>query len=73
VAAVSVSVAFQLLIVYGQGRKRGTKRVVKEALIVLSGLKPAVDAYRVVSGAKMHADDSFDPMFELVASKLVVM
>jgi hypothetical protein len=73
IAGVSVSIAIQLLIVYGNGKKRGMKHVMKEAMIVLSGVKPAVDAFRVIGGAAAHEDDTFDPMYELILAKVVEM
>jgi hypothetical protein len=73
IAGVSVSMATQLLVVYTNGKRRGTRHVLKEAMIVLSGLKPAFDAFRVIGGAKAHEDDTVDPMFELVLAKVVEM
>jgi hypothetical protein len=70
-AAVSVSMAIQLITVCANGRKRGTMHVMKEAMIVLSGFKPAVDAFRVIGGAKIHEDDVIDPRFELILAKVV--
>jgi hypothetical protein len=73
IASLSVSMAIQLLMVYLNGKKRGKWHVMKEAMIVLSGLKPAVDAFRVVAGSKAHADDTFDPMFEFIVAKVIEM
>jgi hypothetical protein len=73
IAGVSVSMAMQILLVYGNGRKRGTRHLMKEALIVVSGLKPAVDAFRVIGGSKAHKDETVDPMFELILAKIVEM
>jgi hypothetical protein len=70
IAMVSMSMSVQSLIVYANYRKRGAGHVAKEVLIVLSGFKPAVDAYRVISGAVAHVDDAVDPTFELAASKM---
>jgi hypothetical protein len=73
IAGVSVSMAIQLLLVYTNGKKRGKRHLVKEAMIVLSGFKPAVDAFRVIGGAKAHEDDTVDPMFELILAKSIEM
>jgi hypothetical protein len=73
IGGVSVSMAIQLLLVVSNGKKRGKRHMLREALIVLSGCKPAVDAFRVIGGAKAHEDDVFDPMFELVVAKIVEM
>ena len=42
-------------------------------MIVLSGFKPVIDAFRVIGGAKAHADDAFNPMFELILAKIAEM
>ena len=70
IAMVSVSTTLQVFIVYANGWKRGKQHVAKEVLIAMSGLKPAVDAFRVISGAKVGVDDLFDPHLELVLSKV---
>ncbi len=66
---IAISFLVQVLIVWANGKTRGTKHVLKEALVVFTGFKPAVDTYRVVSGAKAHVDDLADPMTELIFSK----
>ena len=71
VAMVSVSMVSQLLIVCVQGKKRGLWHLTKEALIVVTGLKPAVDAFRIISGTKAHLNDAIEKIFEHTISKLV--
>ena len=73
IAMVAISNAVQLVLVFIQAKKRGWKVVATEAIIVLSGFKPAVDAWRVVSGKKAEVDDAMDPMLELTASRVVEM
>ncbi len=70
VATISISMLVQLLLVYGQGRRREAKHLAKEMLTVITGFKPALDAYRVIRGAKPHVDDTFDPEIELLGSKV---
>ena len=49
----------QLLLVFAQYRKRPKRTMAKEALIVLTAMKPAVGAYRLVSsGAPFKATGS---------------
>ena len=62
------SLAFQLIIVFIQHRKK-PKELVKELLIVLALAKPAVNARRVCSGQKMEEHHVFDATFEHVATK----
>ena len=71
-STVACSLLLQIALVYLQGRKRGAKRVFFESLIVLTSLKPAVDAYRVICGEE-HADDLIDPLKELIISKMAEM
>ena len=73
IAIFSINMALQLGIVYANGKKRGATLLAREGLYVLSGIKPAVDAYRVVSGAKGDADSLLNPMVELTISKIVEM
>ena len=46
-------------------------RILKECLIVLTGCKAPVDAYRVAMGAEKEADTQFDPMTEMTLTKCV--
>lgn len=71
IAMISFSMAIQLLVIYVRGKKRGAFFLAKEALIVLSGFKPAVDAWRVVGGAKVGFEDTFDPHFEMIVVKSI--
>jgi len=49
-AMIGLSISLQLILVYVQNRKKSKRALIWELLIVLSGLKPAVDAYRVATG-----------------------
>jgi hypothetical protein len=60
-ASLAVSIGLQILIVWMQNKKLGMKRVLKEWFPILIGFKPAVDAYRVATGAKQEVGTSFDP------------
>ena len=60
-----------LLTVYSQNRKLGWKRIACEMIPVVIGLKPAVDAFRVASGAKIEENQTFDPLAEMVRSVFV--
>jgi hypothetical protein len=44
--------------------------VLKEALLVLSGFKPAIDAFRLISGTAAHPDELVTPSLELTFSKV---
>ena len=68
---VGISIAIQVAFVVLQNRKRGVKQLAMAILIVLSGFKPAFDAFRVISGSKAHVDDLVLPMEELVAIKML--
>jgi hypothetical protein len=72
-ASLMVSMGIQMLVVWGQNRKLGMKRVVREWLPILIGFKPAVDAYRVAKGEKQEAGQATDALTELSAMKMVEM
>ena len=46
-------------------------RILKECLIVLTGSKSPVDAYRVAMGAEQEKDTLMDPMTEMAFSKCI--
>jgi hypothetical protein len=62
---VGLNVSFQLGYAWLQNRKGPKKEMAKEMLIVLSSLKPGVDAYRVANGYKQPAYATFSPEVEL--------
>ena len=70
---VGVNLVIQLLLVYLQNKKKGTKKVVNEALTVILFIKPAIDAFRVASGAETEEGSLGDPMAELVCTKGIEM
>ena len=70
---VATSLLIQLLLVYGQNKKKGMKKVAYESLTALLFVKPAVDAFRVASGAETEEGSTVDPMAELVTTKGVEM
>ena len=54
-----------LSIVCAQHRKMGWKALVLESIPIFVGLKPAVDAYRVASGAEIKEGQIFHPLMEM--------
>jgi len=68
-ASIVASMALQLVAIVLQNEKRGVKKVVFEALPVLIGLKPAVDAYRIAGNLMEEAGGAFDNMTEMVVMK----
>ena len=65
VAMIGTSVFLMLFVVWAQNRKMGWKRLLREMVPVVVGLKPAVDAFRVASGAKIEEGQAFDPLAEM--------
>ena len=63
---VTISLPPQLFTVWGQNRERGWKKVALEMFPVIAGLKPAIDAFRVASGAKIEEGQKLDPLTEMV-------
>jgi hypothetical protein len=72
-ASLVMSIGLQMLCVWGQNRKLGRKRVLREWIPILLGYKPAVDAYRVATGAKQEVGTAMEPMFEMTGMKMVEM
>ena len=64
--------AFQLGFVFFQNQK-SKRYLLTETLIVLSGLKPGFDAYRVASGAKQGLHQKMTPILELNVTKGIEM
>ena len=73
IGMIAAAMFFQIAMVCTQGKKRGARRVLGESLIVLSTLKPAVDAYRIVRGREKHEHDLMDPLTEMVVAKVFEM
>ena len=67
-AMMSLSIVIQLLIAYIQNRKKGKWALIRELLIVLSGLKPAVDAYRIATGYEDELS-TLDPLLDMSVGK----
>ena len=63
------NIVMQLSLVYIQNRKSRKRRVFREIMIVITGCKPAVDAYRVAAGVETELDGVMDNKVELVFSK----
>ena len=72
-ASVCVALFLHLLLVYMTYVKKGAKRVMKESLIVVTGMKAPWDAYKVAAGKEKEKDTYVDPMLELTGSKLAEM
>jgi hypothetical protein len=62
-----------MLVVWGQNRKLGMTRVLREWIPILLGYKPAVDAYRVATGSKQEVGTALDPMLEMTFMKMAEM
>jgi hypothetical protein len=72
-ASLVMSIGFQMLVVWVQNRKLGMKRVVRELIPILIGYKPAVDAYRVATGAKQEVGAALNPIIEMTCMKCIEM
>ena len=68
IAMIGSSLSAQLLITYGQNRKKSKWVILRELLLVVTFLKPAVDAFRVATG---HEDEHavMSPLVELSLGK----
>jgi hypothetical protein len=72
-ASLAVSIGIQMLLVWGQNKQLGVKRVLREWFPILIGFKPAVDAYRVAKGGKQEAGQAVDALTELTFMKVIEM
>jgi hypothetical protein len=72
-ASLVASIGIQMLGVWLINRKLGIVRVMREWIPILLGYKPAVDAYRVATGAKQEVGTAMNPMFEMTYMKVVEM
>ncbi|GMI35861.1 hypothetical protein TeGR_g6190, partial [Tetraparma gracilis] len=70
---VLASMGLQVLVVLVQNGKMGWGKLLREVLIVVSGLKPGVDAMRVVSNAEMDKHHAMDAKQELAFTKGIEM
>ncbi|GMI43036.1 hypothetical protein TrCOL_g3874 [Triparma columacea] len=68
-ASLIASIGMQMFCVLAQNKKLGMMRVVQEWIPILIGFKPAVDAYRVATGAKQEVGAAGDPMTEMTVMK----
>jgi len=69
---LALSMLLHFLMVFMQNKEKPLLTV-KEMLIVISGMKPGVDSYRVCSGQEMAVHHSVDAKTELVMSKCIEM
>ena len=68
-AMIVTNMGIQINIVLNQYKKKSWKVKVKEVLICLFFLRPAVDAHRVSTNYK-DAETTLDPLFEMIANKV---
>jgi hypothetical protein len=62
-----------MLIIWAQNKKLGMMRVLRELFPILLGYKPAIDAYRVATGARQEVGKATDPMVEMAFMKAIEM
>ncbi|GMI28253.1 hypothetical protein TeGR_g4924, partial [Tetraparma gracilis] len=70
---VLANFAFSSALVLLQNARMGRRHLLLEVLIVLSGLKPGIDAMRVVQNAKIREKQVFNPKLELTLTKCIEM
>ena len=68
---LGTSMFITLFLVWGQNREAGRKKVFREMVPVILGLKPALDAFRVASGAKIEEGQMLDPLLEMTLTKAI--
>jgi hypothetical protein len=68
-ASLLISICLQLVQISFQHRKRGARRVAFEALPVLFGMKPTIDAFRVAGGEKGVDETLADTLIDMTVTK----
>jgi len=63
--SIFVNLGLQLMVVVAQNFKLGWRKVLKEVLVVLTCIKPGVDAFRVASGTEIVEEQVCDPNAEM--------
>ncbi|GMI32781.1 hypothetical protein TeGR_g3036 [Tetraparma gracilis] len=70
---VGLCLLLQLGVVWGQARKAPGRVILKEMLIVLSGIAPGIHSMRVARGAKQSEYAAMDPELELTFTRGIEM
>ena len=68
---LGTSMFILLFMVWAQNRKASKNKVLREMVPVVFGLKPAFDAFRVASGAKIEEGQVLDPLLEMTLTKAI--
>ena len=68
-AMLATNMGIQIFIVLGQYKKKSWGVKVKEVLICLFFLRPAVDAFRVSTNYK-DSETTYDPLLEMIFNKV---
>jgi hypothetical protein len=70
---VGLCLLTQLALVWVQSHKRPRRVMLQEMLIVLSGMKPGIDAKRVADGNEQAENAAISPDFELAFTRSIEM
>ena len=68
-AMIATNIGLQIIIVLGQYKKKSLGEKIKEVLICLLFLRPAVDAFRVSTNYEDN-ESTVDPLLEMIANKV---
>ena len=70
-ASLAVSLFLQTLIITISYQNLGLKRVFKELLPILLGVRPGYEAYKVASGQEQESGQLFDPLMEMIFTQSI--
>jgi hypothetical protein len=70
---VGLCLLFQCILVWGQTKKGSKVIMAREMLVVLSGIKPGIDAMRVANGTEQVSGAILAPELELTFTRSVEM
>jgi hypothetical protein len=70
IICISLNILIQIILVIAQYRKLGKARIAKEVVVIVSFIKPGVDAARVVGGHPQEKGTLATPLIEMTACKI---
>ena len=68
---VLLNLIIQMLVVFSTNKKMSGMKMLKEAMITLFFLRPAVDAYRVCTNHKVDEDHGVDSLNMMIVNKCI--
>ena len=68
---IGLTMGVQILVAYANNSKRASSYFIKDTICILTGFKPALDAYRVGSGMEKEESQLVAPLQEMTYCKII--